>query len=388
MPKVSVILTSYNHEKFIREAIESVLKQTFDDFEFIIWDDCSTDKSWEIIKSYSDTRIKAFRNKTNQRGLINSAINEGVNGEYIAIHHSDDVWEPNKLEKQVKILNKNSKIGAVFTHVKVINELGGLFDDKNHFYFKVFDQKNRSRHQWLRSFFLYGNSLCHPSVMIRRQCYQDCGLYSKGLAQIPDFDMWIRLLFKYEIYVVPEKLIQFRILSDNKNSSSGTNMNFSRYLSELSYVLRNYLKIKSLKDFYFIFPEAKKNKEILKYKNVVYSFALMCLKHKPTKVHVKFGIDLLIELINSGKVEFNSKKIISLNCQYDFFNLQANEELQQANEELQQANDELQKANKDTAIEKNQLKQELSNLYNSKTFRYSYLFRYFYKKLKSFYEKS
>ena len=94
------------------------------DFEFIIGDDCSTDKSWEIIKSYSDTRIKAFRNKTNQRGLINSAINDVVNGEYIAIHHSDDVWEPNKLEKQVKILNKHPKIGAVFTHVKVINELG------------------------------------------------------------------------------------------------------------------------------------------------------------------------------------------------------------------------------------------------------------------------
>ena len=103
MPKVSVILISYNHEKFIREAIESVLNQTFTDFELIIWDDASSDDSWAIINSYNDSRIKAFLNDETRRGIygINKAISEVASGEYLAIHHSDDVWASEKLQKQV-----------------------------------------------------------------------------------------------------------------------------------------------------------------------------------------------------------------------------------------------------------------------------------------------
>lgn len=103
MSKVSIILTSFNHAKYLREAIESALNQTFSDFELIIWDDASTDDSWEIIQSYSDPRIKSFRNDVRRRGIygINRAISEVAEGEYIAIHHSDDVWELNKLALRI-----------------------------------------------------------------------------------------------------------------------------------------------------------------------------------------------------------------------------------------------------------------------------------------------
>lgn len=70
MPKVTVILTSYNHAKYIKEAIDSILNQTFKDFELIIWDDASTDESWEIIQSYKDERIKTFRNEESKRGIL------------------------------------------------------------------------------------------------------------------------------------------------------------------------------------------------------------------------------------------------------------------------------------------------------------------------------
>ena len=78
MPKVTVILTSYNHAKYIRETIDSILNQTFKDFELIIWDDASTDESWDIIKSYNDERIKSFRNNETKRGVygINKTISE------------------------------------------------------------------------------------------------------------------------------------------------------------------------------------------------------------------------------------------------------------------------------------------------------------------------
>ena len=136
MPKISVILTSFNHEKFIREAIDSVLNQTFTDFELIIWDDASTDNSWAIINTYSDPRIKVFRNDETKRGVhgINISISEIASGEYIAIHHSDDIWEVDKLKKQVEFLEDHAGIGAVFTHVLAIDERGIPLDDVNHSY--------------------------------------------------------------------------------------------------------------------------------------------------------------------------------------------------------------------------------------------------------------
>ena len=119
MLKVSVILTSYNHAEYLREAIDSVLNQTFQDFELIIWDDASNDDSWQIIRSYNDSRIKAFQNPRNQGPVfgVNKAILEIATGEYIAIHHSDDVWDLSKLEKQLDFLEVNQNIGAVFSSV-------------------------------------------------------------------------------------------------------------------------------------------------------------------------------------------------------------------------------------------------------------------------------
>ena len=140
MPKVSVILTSYNHAKFICEAIESALGQTFSDFELIIIDDCSSDHSWDLIKQYSDSRIKTHRNEVNNGGVVglNRAISEWARGEYIAIHHSDDIWEIDKLEKQCTYLDAHPQIGAVFTSVFPISEEGSpLVDDKT-FLFQYF----------------------------------------------------------------------------------------------------------------------------------------------------------------------------------------------------------------------------------------------------------
>ncbi len=114
-PKVSIHLSSYNHERFIRQSIESALNQTFDDFELVIKEDASTDSSWEIIQSYTDPRIKTYRNLVNREKGFNSYFPE-FRGKYIAIHHSDDVWELNKLEKQVEFLDTHPQIGAVFSH--------------------------------------------------------------------------------------------------------------------------------------------------------------------------------------------------------------------------------------------------------------------------------
>ena len=178
MSKISVILTSFNHEKYICEAIDSILNQTFTDFELIILDDGSSDNSWALIKQYSDLRIKAFHSEVIRGSIegVNRAIYEVATGEYIAIHHSDDIWALDKLEKQVAYLEEHPEIGAVFTWVQTIDEYGvKLAGD-------WFDQENMIRWQWLNQLFHEQNHLCHPSVLIRKQCYQYAGLYRHGLS--------------------------------------------------------------------------------------------------------------------------------------------------------------------------------------------------------------
>jgi glycosyltransferase involved in cell wall biosynthesis len=243
--KVSVVLTSYNHGKHLRQAIDSVLTQTFSNFELIIIDDGSTDESWEIINSYSDPRVRAFLNKDYKPGteFFKRIFLNVTSGEYIAIHHSDDLWERDKLEKQVSFLTSHPEIGAVFTWVKVIDENGNSFEDTAHPYYKIFEQPNRTRSEWLHHFFYRGNALCHPSVLIRRVCYETCGAYRFGFAQLGDFDMWVRLCLRYEIYILPERLTSFRVRSGETNASGNRPSTAIRMQFELFQILHSYLQI-------------------------------------------------------------------------------------------------------------------------------------------------
>ena len=101
---VTVWLTSYNHEKYLRESIDSILAQTFSDFELYIIDDNSTDNSWEIIKSYQDHRIHCIHHEKNLGHSDLEKLYPIFNTQYLAIAHSDDKWAPDKLEKQVAYL--------------------------------------------------------------------------------------------------------------------------------------------------------------------------------------------------------------------------------------------------------------------------------------------
>ena len=329
--QVSVILTSYNQAEYLHEAIDSVLNQTFADFELIIWDDASTDKSWAIIQSYTDLRIRAFRSEINQYGVpnVNRAISEEAKGEYIAIHHSDDIWEPDKLEKQVIFLNENPNIGAVFSQALIIGENSEPFVDTSHLYYNIFDQPNRNRYEWLNFFFYHWNVLCHPSVLIRRQCYDDCGLYKYGLAQIPDFDMWVRLCLKYDIHILPEKLVRFRVRDDEMNASGNRPETRIRLQFEFLQILDNYRGIKTSEEFVKVFPNAQK---YFRAEGFDKDFALGMVTLEPDTNNVEklFGLQLLCDALNDPdramKINdlygFSSKDFIVLTAKYDIFSVE------------------------------------------------------------------
>jgi len=329
-PAISVILTSYNHEKYIRGAIESVLGQTFGDIELIIWDDASTDGSWAIIRSYADPRIRTCRSETNSASFgMNQPIIEMARGKYVAIHHSDDVWEPTKLERQIACLESRPEIGAVFTNATAIAEDGQPFQDTSHFYYGVFDQPNRSRQEWLRYFFYNGNALCHPSILIRRNCHEDCGYYRYGLYQLADLDMWVRLCLKYPIHVLPEKLTRFRVRDDDLNMSAYTRDTRVRLNFEHGEIFQNYLRLRDVDDLVAVFPEAAplRREGANGGLDVAYLLAMTTLQGPAPANYKLCALRVLFSLLNGGaqseilrrRYGFDARSFVALTAEHDVF---------------------------------------------------------------------
>jgi glycosyltransferase involved in cell wall biosynthesis len=223
---------------FVGEAIESVLGQKHLNIEFLITDDGSKDGTVDVIKKYDDPRICYIENTENRGACI--AYNELItkaSGDFICIMNSDDVWhDSEKISKQIELHNRGRKYGAVFSKPNYIDKSGDKIEKKDLPLGGIFDRDNRDRCSWLEELFMRGNCLCHPSVMIRKECYDSVGLYNNIYRQLPDYDMWIRILKKYEIFVMDENLISFRIIP-GENTSSSTPDNVIRFYSE-NYLIR------------------------------------------------------------------------------------------------------------------------------------------------------
>jgi glycosyltransferase involved in cell wall biosynthesis len=343
MPKVSVILTSFNHDKYIREAIDSVLQQTFTDFELIIWDDASSDDSWSLINQYTDIRIKAFRNDVNVGPAfgVMKAISEIAKGEYIAIHHSDDVWELSKLEKQVAFLETNQEVGAVFTWAQIIDEHGK--DVQNDY----FIQENKSRWQWLHELFIGENHLNHPSLLIRKQCYQEIGLYRYSLVQTPDAEMWSRVLLTLPIHIIEEKLTKHRLFTDNSNTS-GIRIDVKiRVSNEWNILRENFLALTNFDDIVAIFPSLERYRNPAGFDNK-FLLAMACLYECKQRNSWQLGLTWLFELVNdpvhyqkiTELYEFYYADLIKLTAEFDVYGVESvsTAELQAKVEHLRTSN--------------------------------------------------
>jgi hypothetical protein len=212
--------------------------------------------------------------------------------------------------------------------VKVINEEGDLLKDENHFYHKIFEQPNRNRYEWLYHFFYQGNALCHPSVLIRKQCYADVGLYRYGFGQLGDFDMWVRLCFQYEIHIFPERLVGFRVRAGEANSSGNNFGNRSRILFEFVQVYENYLRIKNSKEFIRIFPGAVIYFDVDTDGCVEYALARLSLEANLLSLKL-LGAKILFDLLNDpirmkfieGQYGFTGKDFVDLMAKNDLFSL-------------------------------------------------------------------
>ncbi|GAA6621809.1 glycosyltransferase family 2 protein [Scytonema sp. NUACC26] len=206
MPKVTVVIPAYNAMAFLPETLDSVLNQTFTDFEVLIVNDGSTDKIVEWASQVTDPRVKLITQE-NQR--VSVARNTGINnsqGEYIAFLDADDLWEPTKLEKQVRCLDENPEVGMVYTWTLLVdkdnNSIGRVYAS---------DVEGKAWAEILEKDMISSGS----STMVRRSCFDTVGLFDRTLAYAPDLDMWVRIAFHYPIAVVKEPLLRYRQLPNS-----------------------------------------------------------------------------------------------------------------------------------------------------------------------------
>lgn len=242
MPVVSVVMPSFNHAQFILKAINSVLSQTVLDIELVIVDDGSSDDTVNIIRSVRDERIKFIPLESNVGACaaMNIAISH-CEADLIAVCNSDDLWEHNKVELQLNLLEARPNIGAVFSDVLWIDDRDAVLDGASKPVFEhVFKQANRSRYAWIRKLIEDGNCLCHPSVLIRKSVYIELGTYDNYYRQLPDLEMWIRVVQNYDIHVMNEKLVRFRI--HDKNTSKIDLNTIRRTWQEHRMILREFFE--------------------------------------------------------------------------------------------------------------------------------------------------
>lgn len=214
-PKITVVMPVYNTEKYLRQAIESILNQDYTNFVFAIVDDCSKDGSYEICQEYArkDSRIQLSQNEVNSGYIhsLNTAIAR-ANTEFIARMDSDDICMPTRLSKQLELITASEDIVLVGSQIETIDEDDKLIRCMN------LPTGTDSLDDWQMTG--RGTAVCHPSALYRKSAFDRVGGYNKEFYPAEDFHMWLQYAELGKIVNHPEVLVHYRV---HKNSVSQKN---------------------------------------------------------------------------------------------------------------------------------------------------------------------
>ena len=227
IPKISVIMTVYNSEKYVWETIGSILAQSYKNFEFIIIDDGSSDDSYNICAKYAsqDERIRLYKNEKNiwvvkTRNKLLEAVRDDT--KYIAIIDADDISYPERLEKQVEFLEDNPDISLLGSDIDIIDEAGQ----------KIWERMYPHNHDEVKKSIFQKSPLAQPASMIRKSSLDEVWEYNEVFERCQDYELWCRMFDRgYLIANLPENLTAYRVFPDQGKT---------KYLK---LTLRNTLKI-------------------------------------------------------------------------------------------------------------------------------------------------
>lgn len=277
---ISIVLCTYNRAHTLKETIDSILRQTYRNFELIIVDDGSTDTTLELLKEYKDERIRIFPQKENQYYCI--AANYGISqmrGEYLAFATSDDTWEPQKLEMQIDMLNQTSNCAACFTFSDVIDEKGRPANHEFEMLSGLLMKNYKEQKDWIQHFIFEGNCLCHPSAVIRRQVIEEAGGFNLMYCQAGDMELWLRIIRNYPIHVIEEPLVHYRCYKNPLEQVSGADeMKSARFFNEHMLIRRNFIEDLSDEELCRFFGD--------------------CFRKRDAKTHTELEIEKALLLMN------------------------------------------------------------------------------------------
>ena len=217
MPKVSVVMPVYNGERYVSEAIESILAQSFQDFEFLIIDDCSIDATPDILTRYQqqDSRIKVLRQVRNSG--VTAALNRGceaAQGVYIARMDADDISLPDRLCCQVTFLEKHSEVGVLGTQIELMDDVGDLLPEARRYTSPALVHWN----------LYFRNGIAHPSIMMRRDLISRLGNYVNDNVYAEDYSLWVRASRLAQLTNLPDVLLLRRIWNESITSMKADKM--------------------------------------------------------------------------------------------------------------------------------------------------------------------
>src|SRR3989338_533004 len=213
MPKISVIIPTYNYGSHISEAIESVLAQSYRNFEAIIVDDGSTDKTAEVVKRFRRQYPNEIQYLYQENAGSGAARNNGIRrsrGEYIAFLDADDIWQPTKLEQQISILEKNNMVSLNFTNASILKngKISGVYvraDDKTKLSSDLF------YHLLLRNFVPFS------SIMVKRSVFESAGFFDEAIHYSEDTEWLLRIARVCSIGYIDQCLVSYRVHEANKS---------------------------------------------------------------------------------------------------------------------------------------------------------------------------
>lgn len=328
-PMVTVLMPNHNGGKTIAESIRSVLTQTLIDFELLIVEDASTDQSRQVIASFDDPRIRVLPFEKNEHICL--ALNVGLwdaKGKYIARLDSDDCWYPEKLEKQIRYMEAHPECGASFTWVNVIDEEGRQLNAKQSMFVELFRAHNRPREQWLHDFFHSGSALCHPSAVFPTSLARELGGYRNSLVQIQDYDMWVRIAKKRELYVFEEPMMNYRHAMKGGNVSEPNVPNTIRSHYETYNVIRRYFDDMADDEFIRCFGQDFKIQGTTDHEGILCEQALLLLE--PLfwgHIGKLAGMDRLAELLDQESTRIMLRERYGI-TQMNYYELTSSRALQ------------------------------------------------------------
>lgn len=222
MMKISIVMTSYNYADYIKEAIESVLAQTYSNWELVIVDDGSTDSSVDVIKSYmeKDDRIKLYQHENGKNKGLASSIKLGVEkaeSEWIAFLESDDKFTPNSIEEKMNAIQENPNIDLLFTDLELFQDTEMISRFNKYFDYINSDFFDRSISQFINNFPVLITKMnfipTFSVVMLKKSIIENCDFSPTCKASV-DYYLWAQLS-KYNIYYLNKKLTKWRIHSNS-----------------------------------------------------------------------------------------------------------------------------------------------------------------------------